>query len=33
MQGVKRLMDGYRSFLDNRYAHEASLYRRLGLEG
>lgn len=33
MQGVKRLMDGYRSFLENRYAHEASLYRRLGLEG
>jgi len=33
MQSVERLMEGYRAFLENRYAQEASVYRRLESEG
>ena len=33
MQGVERLMEGYRAFLENRYVQEASVYRRLESEG
>jgi len=33
MQKVKRLVEGYRSFLKGRYPHESALYRKLGEEG
>ena len=33
MKDVARLVEGYRIFLDNRYAAEAATYKRLGREG